>query len=132
MKEIKEKLLHMQQAINDEIELDRKKSASAITNDIGDDIDHATEERDRELYQLLGERDRVKLKHIKEAIDRIDNDVYGECDSCGEEIAKKRLMALPFTRMCIDCKNEEERTKGRDDGLTESSDSRLSSLDGDF
>ena len=114
MEEIKKLLLQMQQEIVDEIEEDRNKSESAVTNDIGDSIDHANEERSRELYQLLCERDLKKLDHIKEALERMEDGEYGLCESCGEEIAKKRLMAMPFTRMCIECKNEEERTTGSD------------------
>lgn len=115
MKEIKEMLQEMQQSIIDEIEKDRQYSDNAITHDIGDDIDHASEERDRELYQLLGERDRKKLEQIASAIERIDDKTYGECEECGAKISKKRLMALPFTDLCIDCKNEQERTRGKDD-----------------
>ena len=110
-------LLEMQQKIIEEIELERVQSASAITNDIGDSIDHATEERDRELYQLLCDRDRAKLERIEQALVRIEEESYGECDECGNMIGKKRLMALPFTELCIDCKNEEESTRGKE-GLT--------------
>lgn len=112
MDEIKAKLLEMQQAIIDDIESERTKSATAVTDDIGDDIDHANEERNRELYQLLCERDQQKLKQIKSALESIDAKTYGICEDCGEKISKPRLLALPFTKLCIDCKNEEERTKG--------------------
>ena len=112
MKEIKAKLLDMQRAIMDDIEVERTKSAEAVTDDIGDDIDHATEERNRELFQLLAERDQQKLKHIKEALDSIDSNTYGTCEDCGDKIGKARLIALPFTKLCIDCKSEQERLMG--------------------
>jgi RNA polymerase-binding transcription factor len=112
MKEIKGKLLDMQKAIMDDIEVERSKSATAVTDDIGDDIDHANEERNRELYQLLAERDQQKLKQIKNALDSIDAKTYGTCEDCGDKIGKARLIALPFTKLCIDCKSEQERVKG--------------------
>lgn len=114
MQDIKELLHKMQQEIIDEIELDRKKSDSAITHDIGDSMDYASEERDRELYQLLGERDRIKLQQIKDALDRIEDGSYGVCEECEKKIGIPRLRALPFTRLCVECKSEEERTKGND------------------
>ena len=114
MKEIKKKLLEMQTTILEDIENERIKSASAVTDDIGDDIDHANEERSREFYQLLCERDQQKLIQIKAAIESIDSKTYGTCEDCGEKISKPRLIALPFTKLCIDCKNEEERLKGVD------------------
>lgn len=112
MEEIKEKLLEMQQTILDDLEEQRDKSSNAVTDDIGDDIDHATEERSRELYQILCERDQKKLKQIKVALESIDEDAYGVCEDCGDKIGHARLMALPFTELCIECKSEEERTKG--------------------
>ena len=130
MNEIKEKLLEMQQAIIDEIQDDHEKSVSAITHDIGDSLDYVAEERDREFYQLLGERDRMKLQKIKEALERIDDESYGVCDECDAEIGKARLLALPFTTMCVECKSEEERTKGNDLSFDTGS-SKLSSMDGE-
>ncbi len=112
MDEIKKKLLEMQQAIINDIEIDRDKTVSAISGDIGDYIDHANEDRNRELYQILCERDQSKLERIKHALDSIEDDCYGVCEECGEKIGHKRLMALPFTEPCTDCKSEEERTKG--------------------
>ena len=131
MNEIKNKLLEMQKMIIAEIELDRTKSASAVTNDIGDNIDHATEERDRELYQLLSERDQSKLEKIRHALERIDDDEYGICEECGNDIGKKRLMALPFTELCIECKSEIERTRGRE-GTHDMSSGSLDALSDDF
>lgn len=112
MDDIKNKLLEMQRNILEAIESDRNQSNSAITDDIGDDIDHANEERYRELYQLMCERDQFKLEQIKLSLERIDDETYGFCEECEEKIAKARLVALPFARMCINCKTEQERLTG--------------------
>ena len=112
MEDVKQKLLEMQEAILNDLETDRNRPKNAISGDIGDDIDHANEDRSRELYQLLCERDQQKLVQIREALDAIEKGSYGVCDSCNDTIATKRLYALPFTKLCIDCKSEEERTKG--------------------
>ncbi len=112
MEEIKQKLLDMQKSILADLESDRDRSKTAISGDIGDDIDYANEDRNRELYQLLCERDQIKLEQIREALDAIEDKTYGVCEDCGAKIGKKRLIALPFTKLCIECKNEEERTKG--------------------
>jgi len=117
MEELREVLLDSQKVILEDLELERANSVSAITDDIGDTIDHATEERNRELYQLLGERDRKKLELIQNALDNMDAGTYGVCEECETKIGKARLMAMPFTRLCIECKNEEERTKGKGGAL---------------
>ncbi|HXW83671.1 MAG TPA: TraR/DksA family transcriptional regulator [Candidatus Binataceae bacterium] len=74
-----------------------------------DTYDLASEERDREINFILSDRERSKLKQIDDALARIDDQSYGICDSCGLEIAEERLVALPFTRLCRDCQQDQER-----------------------
>src|SRR3989304_5696471 len=89
-----------------------KKESNSLKFEIGDIYDIASNERERELTLMLGDRDREKLAEIEEALERIKNGAYGICDECGEPIAEARLMALPFTKVCIDCKSKHEREKG--------------------
>jgi DnaK suppressor protein len=74
-----------------------------------DTYDLASEERDREINFILSDRDRVKLKQIDDALERMDEGTYGVCESCGLEIAEERLEAMPFSRLCRDCQQDEER-----------------------
>jgi DnaK suppressor protein len=74
-----------------------------------DTYDLASEERDREINFILSDRERVKIKQIDDALDRLDEGSYGMCESCGLEIAEERLQALPFTRLCRDCQQEQEK-----------------------
>jgi len=53
------------------------------------------------------------LGRIEESIARLDAGVYGQCSSCGEEIATSRLRALPFAVRCRDCEEEDEAERGR-------------------
>jgi DnaK suppressor protein len=48
------------------------------------------------------------LYHIEEALARIEDGSYGQCESCGAKLSKERLKALPHARLCIDCKEKEE------------------------
>ena len=74
-----------------------------------DTYDLASEERDREINFILSDRERSKLRQIDDALARIEDQTYGICDSCGLEIAEERLETLPFTRLCRDCQQEQER-----------------------
>ena len=74
-----------------------------------DTYDLASEERDREINLILSDRDRDKLQAIEDALDRIEEDEYGICEQCEEEIAQARLEALPFTRLCVACQEELEK-----------------------
>ena len=76
--------------------------------------DQATAEMDRNFMLRLRGRERKLLKKIDEAIERIDQDIFGICEKCGEEIDMRRLEARPVTTMCIECKmlqEEEEKLR---------------------
>jgi RNA polymerase-binding transcription factor DksA len=43
------------------------------------------------------------LMQVKEALDRIDDGTYGDCQECQEPIPSERLRAVPYTLFCVDC-----------------------------
>ena len=73
-----------------------------------DPTDRAALEADRNFMLRIRDREAKLIKKIKAALNRIENDTYGICDSCGEDITLKRLKARPVTTQCIDCKSKEE------------------------
>ncbi len=54
------------------------------------------------------------LREIREAVDRLEKDIYGYCEECGQEIDRRRLEVMPFTRYCIDCQREHEKSRVSD------------------
>ncbi len=48
------------------------------------------------------------LYNIEEALRRIEDGTYGKCQDCGKAIGLPRLRRLPYTRLCIECKEKEE------------------------
>ncbi|MBI5485223.1 MAG: TraR/DksA C4-type zinc finger protein [Deltaproteobacteria bacterium] len=87
---------------------------AVAANEPGGDIyDQASSERDRELGLLLGDREREKLHSIDEALLRIDEDEYGICEECDEDIPLGRLKAMPFTRHCVKCKSDLEKLQAQ-------------------
>ena len=92
----------------------RNGTDAVATNEPGGDIyDQASSERDRELGLLLGDREREKLHSIDEALLRIDEDEYGICEECDEDIPLGRLKAMPFTRHCVKCKSDLEKLQAQ-------------------
>jgi DnaK suppressor protein len=53
------------------------------------------------------------LKKIDVALKKIEEETYGECESCGEQIGFARLMARPVAQLCIDCKTAQENEERR-------------------
>jgi DnaK suppressor protein len=79
--------------------LDAVESSEA---DIQDDIEFA-------LIQMKSET----LNKINDALGRLEQGDYGNCFECGEEIAEKRLRALPFAVRCKDCEEAREVAEQR-------------------
>src|SRR5574337_971733 len=109
LKAARERLLEMRRQVLREIDSDLKEGREGNKDEGMDTYDLASEERDREINFILSDRERVKIKQIDDALDRLDGGTYGVCESCGLEIAEERLQALPFTRLCRDCQQEQEK-----------------------
>ncbi len=60
-----------------------------------------------QLYSLC-ERDRKVLSLVEEALEKIKTSVYGLCEECEEPIEEKRLEALPWVKLCINCQSKKE------------------------
>jgi DnaK suppressor protein len=87
------------------------KRKEITTSQGGDFMDIATDNLEHELNYIFEEREREKLFNINNALARIKEGNYGECDDCGDDIEVERLLALPFTRLCLDCKSKQERQR---------------------
>ena len=83
-------------------------TAVAESEQISDFTDQATMESDIDMNIHMKERDSRLIIKIKEALNRIEDETYGICDQCEEEISEARLEARPVTTVCIDCKREQE------------------------
>lgn len=49
-----------------------------------------------------------EIQDIDEALERIRDGSFGQCESCDKSIAKERLAAIPYARLCLPCKAAEE------------------------
>lgn len=71
--------------------------------------DQGTDEYQYEATIQFASTEGRYLYHIIEALSRIEDGTYGKCESCGKVIGLERLKALPYTRLCIECKEKEEK-----------------------
>lgn len=105
---IRELLLAQKQEILSKMETAREEEEVTASNR-GDYVDIATDGFVHELSYMFEEREKEKLKLIHETLESIGQGTYGECIECGDEIEFERLLALPFAKLCLDCKSREER-----------------------
>ena len=109
LKNAKTRLEDMRRALLREIKDDLRQGREGAKEDGMDTYDLASEERDREINFILGDREREKLQSIENALSRIEDGSYGICENCESEIAPGRLDAMPFSRLCVSCQAEQEK-----------------------
>lgn len=76
-----------------------------------DPNDRASLETDRNTTLRIRDRERKLLSKVQEALERIENNTFGLCESCEQLIGRPRLEIRPVTTFCINCKEEMEATE---------------------
>ena len=73
----------------------------------GDLIDQANARAEAEIHVHLHQSDVRLLRAIEEALARLRAGTFGICENCKKPISKARLEAVPWTRLCRECKERE-------------------------
>ena len=73
----------------------------------GDWVDHSSQENHLHVNLALKQTATKLLRAIDEALQRVDQGTFGICMDCEEPIAEVRLDAVPWTRVCVDCKEKQ-------------------------
>ncbi len=102
-------LLDMREKLIAEISENLIPESLTASSDIGDLVDQAGDERDRELSLLLTGRDKEKLAAINEALEKLKEGTYGICEECGDKIGHGRLKVMPLAKYCVTCQSKIER-----------------------
>jgi RNA polymerase-binding transcription factor DksA len=82
-------------------------------DDNGDDTDLVQARILALAAKQLADRDQLNIKKIAGALQRINENRYGICATCEEEIEENRLIAIPSICQCISCSEKAEIMKKR-------------------
>ena len=105
----------MEQVVRNRDAITIEKSADAL-----DEVQHAAE---RELAIRNLDRESNLLRNVRSALRRIEDGSFGICLHCEEEISPKRIAAVPWTALCIQC--QEQADRNREEGNEEVFDDML-------
>lgn len=105
-------------ALNDIGQLKDREMSSTLKDASGENsaysshmADVGTDNMEREKAFFFATKEGRFLYHLDQALERIENGTYGDCQECGEPIGKERLEAVPHARLCIICKSKEENNQ---------------------
>ena len=100
LKDIKEKLLAERDLLIQKL---KGSDLSIDDSETPDPVDLAVRNYSKNVQLAVSENESRQLTLIDEALLRIDDDEYGQCQNCEKDINQKRLAAIPWARYCLDC-----------------------------
>ena len=107
---IKEELLEgLKHSLEDTLKKSPREAAGDISGYAFHMADLATDTYDREFSLDLASNERKLIYEIDEALKKIQDGKYGNCEQCKSPISKTRLKAIPYTRLCLKCQEAQEK-----------------------
>ncbi len=138
---VENELSSLKEKLIDELKERLERVRVSSEHDSTELLDLASDGELDEMAARIAEADSVKIDQVEEALQLVRSGDYGKCQRCSEEISRRRLKAIPFATLCIDCKEEEERQRygaeatssvrraGANINLTDKSSSSTGSID---
>jgi DnaK suppressor protein len=80
-----------------------------------EDFDRLQQQLNREVAIRNLDRESTLLKSVQSALARIEDESFGICLRCDEEIPEKRLNALPWAAYCVKCQEIVDRQRASGD-----------------
>jgi RNA polymerase-binding transcription factor DksA len=101
-----EELGHLE---NEELMINQKEASGDLSSYSFHMADQGSDTMEREKNVFLVSSKGNDLYEIDQALLRIKDAKYGSCSRCGKEIERDRLEAMPYAKLCIKCRQEEEK-----------------------
>ncbi len=113
MENLKQLLLQRQQEILEQVGASSEDIGNLQGENAADWVDRVT--LDDAMNSLMSKESDLarELEAIADALEKIEKGTYGICESCGKEISYERLEAVPTARLCVECKNQMEKSQSR-------------------
>jgi DnaK suppressor protein len=107
----RERALKALQTFDDKTRVDGSQSDGDLTTYPLHLADEGTDTMEQEKEFLLATKEGSLLYAIDEALRTLyrEPEKYGQCENCGRQISFERLDIVPWARLCVDCKREEEK-----------------------
>jgi DnaK suppressor protein len=93
-----------------------------LIENAAEDFDRLQQQLNREVAIRNLDRESKLLKEVQGAISRLEDDSFGICLRCDEEIPEKRLKALPWAAYCVSCQEAIDRRRAAGERVEENAD----------
>lgn len=90
-----------------------------LIENAAEDFDRLQQQLNREVAIRNLDRESKLLKDVQAAINRTEDESFGTCLRCDEEIPEKRLKALPWAAYCVACQETIDRQRAAGEPIDE-------------
>lgn len=111
IEKIKETLLKKQKSVEAEIKA-VKEDDPIMADSLAESSEPGTDSWRTDAHTILEtirRNSEVMLAKISKALQNLNNGKYGKCESCGKDIEKERLQAMPEAPVCIACSKKSRK-----------------------
>ena len=112
LEEYKTLILGKRKVVADDLEAAKEKADEVLKNNSVNAIysshiaDAGSDQQEMEKNYYMMDRENTFLQYLDRALDMLDDGTFGICTSCEKLINKERLMEVPHTSSCFDCKSK--------------------------
>ena len=111
LKKFKTLILEKRELVTAELLQAKEKADEVLNNNSTNAIysshmaDAGSDQQEMEKNYYMMNRENNYLQYLERALSMIVEGSFGICTSCGELIDKERLIEVPHTSSCFDCKS---------------------------
>ena len=112
LEEFKTVIMKKRKVVADDLTAAKKKADEVLRNNSVNAIysshiaDAGSDQQEMEKNYYMMDRESTFLKYLNRALEMLDAGTFGICASCGDLINKERLLEVPHTSSCFDCKSK--------------------------
>ena len=105
-------ILVKRNTVEKELESSREKADEVLKNNSVNAIysshmaDAGTDQQEMEKNYYMMDRENTFLQYLNRALEMIEDGTFGICVNCGQLIKKERLLEVPHTTSCFECKTK--------------------------
>ena len=112
LKNFKTLILEKRNTVEKELESSRDKADEVLKNNSVNAIysshmaDAGTDQQEMEKNYYMMDRENTFLQYLNRALEMIEDGTFGICVKCEQLISKERLLEVPHTTSCFECKTK--------------------------
>ena len=105
-------ILVKRNTVEKELESSREKADEVLKNNSVNAIysshmaDAGTDQQEMEKNYYMMDRENKFLQYLNRALEMIEDGTFGICVKCEQLISKERLLEVPHTTSCFECKTK--------------------------